>query len=83
MRGLSLRKGLIVAAKADIASLTAFEIGLFGWMALMTFVFFPSPHLTPASPVYWFLMQIGMVAGFFASWPVNTWLIRVGIKEAM
>jgi hypothetical protein len=42
MRGLSLRKGLIEAAKADVASLTAFEVGLFGWMALMYFVFFPS-----------------------------------------
>jgi hypothetical protein len=83
MRGLSLRKGLIEAAKADVASLTAFEIGLFGWMALMTFVFFPAPHLQPDSPVYWFLMQIGMIAGFFTSWPVNTWLIRAGIKEAM
>jgi Domain of unknown function (DUF4396) len=49
MRGHSLRKGLIEAAKADVASLTAFEVGLFGWMALMTFVFFPAPHLTPAS----------------------------------
>jgi hypothetical protein len=83
MRGLSLRKGLIEAAKADVASLTAFEIGLFGWMALMTFVFFPAPHLHPDSPVYWFLMQIGMIAGFFTAWPVNTWLIRAGIKEAM
>lgn len=84
MRGLSLRKGLIEAVKADVASLTAFEIGLFGWMALMFFVFFPAPHhLTPASPVYWFLMQIGMIAGFFTAWPVNTWLIRSGIKEAM
>ena|SRR5487761_1084810 len=84
MRGLSLRDGLIAATKADVASLTAFEIGLFGWMALMAFVFFPAPHhLTPASPVYWFLMQIGMITGFFTSWPVNTWLIRVGIKEAM
>jgi hypothetical protein len=84
MRGLSLRKGLIEAAKADVASLTAFEIGLFGWMALMTFVFFPAPHhLAPDSPVYWFLMQVGMIAGFFTAWPVNTWLIRAGIKEAM
>jgi hypothetical protein len=83
MRGLSLRKGLIEAAKADVASLTAFEVGLFGWMALMTFVFFPAPHLTPASPVYWFLMQAGMIAGFFTAWPVNAWLIRAGIKEAM
>ena len=83
MRGLSLHKGLIEAAKADLASLTAFEIGLFGWMALMTFAFFPAPHLTPASPVYWFLMQIGMIAGFFTAWPANAWLIRAGIKEAM
>lgn len=29
------------------------------------------------------LMQIGMVLGFFTSWPVNAWLIRRGIKEAM
>jgi Domain of unknown function (DUF4396) len=83
MRGLSPRKGLIEAAKADVASLSAFEIGLFGWMALMAFVFFPAPHLTPASPVYWFLMQIGMMAGYFTAWPVNVWLIRAGIKEPM
>ena len=25
-------------------SLTAFEVGLFGWMALMHFVFFVAPH---------------------------------------
>ena len=83
-RGLSLRKGLIEAVKADVASLTAFEVGLFGWMALMTFVFFPgSHHLRPDSPVYWFLMQIGMIAGLFTAWPVNAWLIRAGVKEAM
>jgi hypothetical protein len=83
MRGLSLRKGLLEAAKADVLSLTAFEVGLFGWMALMTFVFFPDPHLRPDSPVYWFLMQVGMVVGFFTAWPANVWLIRKGTKEAM
>ncbi len=34
MRGLGLRDGLKAAAKADVLSLTAFEVGLFGWMAL-------------------------------------------------
>jgi hypothetical protein len=29
---------------ADFISLTAFEIGLFGWMAIMAFVPFPAPH---------------------------------------
>jgi hypothetical protein len=52
-------------------------------MALMYLVLFPSPHLHPDSPVYWFLMQISMIAGFFTAWPVNAWLIRAGIKEAM
>ncbi len=83
MRGLSLGKGLVQAAKADVLSLTAFEVGLFGWMALMAFVFFPSPHLHPDSAAYWFLMQIGMIAGALTAYPVNAWLIRRGIKEAM
>lgn len=83
MRGLSLRKGIAAAAKADIVSLTAFEVGLFGWMALMAFVFFPEPHLQPNSPVYWFMMQIGMIVGFFTAWPANVWLIRRSIKEPM
>jgi hypothetical protein len=84
MRGLNLRKGLIEAAKADVLSLTAFEVGLFGWMALIAFVLFPAPHhLHPDSPVYWFLMQIGMIIGFATAWPANVWLIRRGIKEAM
>ncbi|MDU0313126.1 DUF4396 domain-containing protein [Phycicoccus sp. M110.8] len=83
MRGLGLRKGLAAAVKADILSLTAFEVGLFGWMLLMAFVFFPGPHLHPDQVTYWFLMQIGMVIGFFTAWPANVWLIRRGIKEAM
>lgn len=83
MRGLSFKKGIVAAAKADILSLTAFEIGLFGWMALTSMVFFPAPHLHPDSPVYWFMMQAGMCLGFLTAYPVNSWLIRRGIKEGM
>lgn len=83
MRGLGLAHGLREAAKADVLSLTAFEVGLFSWMALTHYVFFPAPHLDPSSPVYWFLMQVGMVIGFFTAWPANVWLIKAGIKEAM
>lgn len=65
-----------------MASLTAFRIGLPGWMALTFFVFFRT-HLNSASPFFRFLMQIGIIAGFFTFWPVNVWPIRTGIKEAM
>ena len=84
MRGLGLWDGLKAAARADFVSLTFFEIGLFGWMALMAFVLFPAPHhLMPNSPAYWFLMQIGMTVGFLTSWPANVWLLNRGIKVPM
>lgn len=83
MRGLGLRDGIIAALKADTLSLTAFEIGLFGWMAIMQLVLFTSPHLKPDHAAYWLLMQVGMILGFFTAYPVNVWLIRRGIKEAM
>lgn len=84
MRGLGLKDGLRAAAKADFISLTFFEIGLFGWMALMAFVLFPAPHrLMPNSVAYWFLMQLGMVLGFVTAWPANVWLVNRGIKVSM
>lgn len=83
MRGLGLRDGLVAAAKADFLSLTSFEIGLFGWMAIMHLVLFPRPHLRASSPSYSLLMQVGMIVGFTTAGPTNVWLIRRGIKEAM
>lgn len=83
MRGLGMRDGIAAAAKADILSLATFEIGLFAWMALMRFVFFPDHPLRPDTAAYWFMMQVGMIIGFFTSLPANVWLIRRGIKEAM
>jgi hypothetical protein len=84
MRGLGVRDGLKAAARADFLSLTFFEVGLFGWMALMAFVLFPAPHrLMPNSAAYWFLMQIGMMVGFLTSWPANVWLVNRGIKAPM
>ena len=84
MRGLGVKDGLRAAAKADVVSLTAFEIGLFGWMALMAYVLFPAPHqLTPSAAAFWFLMQIGMIIGYFTSWPANVWLVNRGIKSPM
>ncbi len=84
MRGLGLKDGLIAAAKADFISLTAFEIGLFAWMAVMTFLLFPAPHnVMPNSGAFWFLMQVGMIIGFFTSWPANVWLVNRGIKVPM
>jgi hypothetical protein len=81
MRDLSPGEGVIAAVKADAASLTGWQVGMYGWMALVTFVWFG--ELPKSSPVFWFMMQIAMLAGFLTSYPINRWLIRRGVKEPM
>ena len=81
MRGTWRFDAMWAAIKADTLSLTAFEIGLFGWMAIFQFLLFPG--LMPNMAAYWFMMQIGMCLGFLTSYPMNWWLIKSGVKEAM
>ena len=83
MQNLSVGQGIKEAIKADTLSLTAFQVGLYGWMAIMQLVLFPGETLHPNYATFWFLMQIGMILGFFTSYPVNWWLIKKGIKEPM
>lgn len=86
MRGLSLGQGLVAAIKADTLSLTAWQIGMYGFMAFAYFVIFRSAlgaKLGAASVEFWFMMQIAMMFGFATAYPVNWWLIKRGIKEAM
>jgi hypothetical protein len=82
MKGLSPGRGLLEAIKADTLSLTAWQLGMYGWMAIATFAIF-GHELDKTAPVFWFMLQIAMVAGFVTSYPVNWWLLRVGIKEKM
>lgn len=82
MRGLSLGKGLVAAAKADFFSLTAWQVGMYGWMGIATFLIF-GHELEKTDPVFWFMMQLAMLAGFLTAYPVNWWLLRAGLKEKM
>lgn len=74
-------KTIVRAAKADILSLTSFEIGLFGWMIIYQ-VGIWDYRLPMDTWTYWWMMQIGMVFGFATAMPVNWWLITKNIKEA-
>jgi Domain of unknown function (DUF4396) len=86
MRNLSFTEGLKSAVKADTLSLTAWQVGMYGFMALAQFYLFRhllGVKLEVPTPEFWFMMQIAMIAGFVTAYPVNWWLIRRGIKEAM
>lgn len=83
MRNLSVAEGIVAAIKADTLSILAFQVGMYGWMALVYFVLFPAPHLHPDEPIYWLMMQLAMVLGFVTSCPMNRWIIGKGWKERM
>ncbi len=70
------------ALKADAASLTAWQFGMYGWMAVAIFGIFGG-ELAKDGPLFWFMMQVAMLAGFAVAWPVNVWLIQRGIKQRM
>lgn len=86
MRDLTPAQGVIQAIKADALSLTAWQIGMYGFMAIAHFWLFGAvlgAKLETPTVEFWFMMQLAMLAGLATSFPVNAWLIRRGIKEAM
>ena len=83
MRKLPPRQAVWAAVKADTLSILAFQVGMYGWMALVYFKLAVHPHLTAFEPAYWLSMQAGMICGYATSFPMNWFLIRKGFKEAM
>ncbi|RSL34440.1 DUF4396 domain-containing protein [Salibacterium salarium] len=76
------RKAIKDAIKADTLALIAFEIGMFGWMAIVHYVIFTQPP-EPITSVFWFMMQIAMMLGFLTSYPANWVLVQKGVKHTM
>ena len=79
---LSRREALEHAVKVDFWSLTAFQVGMYGWMALARFALLRRP-VSPTEPVFWLSMQAGMLAGFLTTYPVNWRFLRSGKKQVM
>ena len=71
------------AAKADVLSLTSWQIGMYGWSAIMGFAILKGEFYSANSWSFWFSMQIAMVFGFITAYPMNILLIKWGLKKGM
>ncbi|MFR9579698.1 MAG: DUF4396 domain-containing protein [Rikenellaceae bacterium] len=71
------------AIKADFLSLTSWQVGMYGWLALLMFHLHTLPTTSTMSFDFWFAMQQAMVAGFVLALPMNYLLIRTGVKSGM
>jgi hypothetical protein len=81
-RDVGRLEGLWLAIRADTLSILAFQLGLFGWMILSAEVIW-QPPLGIDTAAHWWMMQVGMILGFFTAYPVNRWLVKRGWKEKM
>jgi hypothetical protein len=86
MRDQPRRRSLLDALKADTLSILAWQVGMYGTIALLQFLVVRplwGGLPAPTTPAFWFAMQFAMLAGFACSYPVNALLIARGVKEAM
>jgi hypothetical protein len=75
-------QGLWLAIRADTLSIVAFQVGLFAWMIISAKLLW-QPPLQINTSTHWWMMQVGMILGFFTAYPVNRWLVKKGWKEKM
>ncbi|WP_101570522.1 MULTISPECIES: DUF4396 domain-containing protein [unclassified Alistipes] len=83
MQMLPRKQAVVHALKADFLSLTAWQAGMYAWMAVVIWVLFRETGLSKMSWTFWFMMQTAMFVGFLAALPMNVWLIRKGVKKGM
>lgn len=83
MEKISVGNALTRAFKADFFSLLSWQVGMYGWMAIVYFVLFINEPLPKDTWIFGFMMQLAMLFGFFCAYPMNALLIKLGIKKGM
>ena len=83
MEKISVGNALARAFKADFFSLLSWQVGMYGWMAIVYFVLFINEPLPKDTWIFWFMMQLAMLFGFFCAYPMNALLIKLGIKKGI
>lgn len=83
MEKISVGNALTRAFKADFFSLLSWQIGMYGWMAIVSFGLFVNEPLPKDTWMFWFMMQLAMLFGFLCAYPMNALLIKLGVKKGM
>lgn len=83
MEKISVGNALTRACKADFFSLLSWQIGMYGWMAIVSFGLFVNEPLPKDTWMFWFMMQLAMLFGFLCAYPMNALLIKLGVKKGM
>jgi cell division protein FtsX len=76
---LRVRAAIRTFVRADLLPVSAFEFALFVVLSSVDHLALREAF-APNNPVFWFILQMGLVIGFFAAWPASSWVIRRGVR---
>ncbi len=66
---------------AEFVSMNMLMIGMFPVMIILMY-FFPEGR-QPTSIVFWGIMSVASIVGSLTAYPINSWMVRAGIKHGM
>ena len=66
---------------AELVSMNTLMVGMFPTMLVLKF-FLPEGR-EPSSIVFWGIMSAASIIGAFTAYPINSWMVRRGIKHGM
>lgn len=75
--GVGLREAVVDALYSETPSITVMEVTAIGADTLL------AGEATMSEPLFWGALVFSLSLGFAAAYPVNTVLIRAGVKEGM
>ncbi len=81
MAGGSYLRSLARTFMPEWLSMNALMAGMIPVMTIAMARLPGSEH--PASPAFWFVMSMALLAGFVCAYPINGWLVARGIKHGM
>ncbi|MBP2170688.1 membrane protein CcdC involved in cytochrome C biogenesis [Erwinia toletana] len=81
-RSLRVIPALLLACRSQTFPLVIYQLGILFTMSL-ALKFVLHDQVNPMLLLFWFMLQVAMIAGFLFSWPASTFLLKHGKKAAL
>ncbi len=71
--------------RSSVPELLSMNMMMAGMAPVMTWMMMGRDMraMWPAYPLFWFVMSIGVIAGFFLAYPINIWLVAKQMKHGL
>jgi hypothetical protein len=84
MRSVLGDDSAIALLKTFFAEFVSMNMVMVGMIPAMVILMYALPKFrNPVHPLFWGVMSVATLAGGFTAYPINSWMVRRGIKHGM